>query len=435
MSHPRPDDYSVRTGGTFFEGALLAANAILDSLLVVRGSACVYDAFRVGLAPHDLGQTVFRDHETRRLLDTMEPYTRSILGVEQQAGDITAWRDLLAGRHLVLLTEQLRVTLMGEDIRLMAQTIRRGTGLPCVTATSNSLIRDDVDAWRSLLDGLAAAALERPPAKIVRGTVGLVGYPFARHEGDALGDVAELTRLVAGLGLRALPVWLSPAGWDELAAVRGAEHLLALPDGLKAARRLAGARHDAALELALPVSLAQTQGWLQALAERTGTGRAAAAFVDRELSRVVPLLDRATQRGLLGRRAVVVAGPAWLPGLTACLRDDLGLDVAVALLRQRRDPGAPDADPQALDRTFDPSEASLNHHLARAVASGGVDVIIGTARDRSVLTREHRAIPFVEFGYPQESAHFLAPTPHVGFLGPVTWAQRLLDTLEPIGHR
>jgi nitrogenase molybdenum-iron protein alpha/beta subunit len=119
----------------------------------------------------------------------------------------------------------------------------------------------------------------------------------------------------------------------------------------------------------------------------------------------------------------------------ACLRDDLGVDVVAAILRRRRDPSAPDADPQALDRTFDPSEASLRHHLDAALATGGVDVIVGTARDRQVLRQEHRRLPFVEFGYPQESAHFLAPTPHLGFQGPITWAQRLFDAIEGAAHR
>ena len=108
--------------------------------------------------------------------------------------------------------------------------------------------------------------------------------------------------------------------------------------------------------------------------------------------------------------------------------------VAAALCRSRRDPHDPDADPQDPSRRFDPSEASIRHHVDRALVEGGVDVIIGSAWERNVLHDAHARIPFVEFGYPQDRAHFIVPAPHLGFSGVPTWAQRIYEALAAGGR-
>jgi nitrogenase molybdenum-iron protein alpha/beta subunit len=429
--NPPPDDFTIRTSPTFADGAMLVANAVPDSLLVMRGSACIYEAFTACFGGHDLAQSLLRDGADRRLLDTSEPYTRSILGMEGRAAAVAGQREALAGRRLVLLTEQARITLMGENIRLAAADVSRATGLPCIPATSATLIRDAGTAVASLLDGMAAEALRSVGRRGSgrRRSVGIVGYLHARNEGDACGDVEVLQALVRGLGLKPLPIWLSGAGWDELQRVVQAEVLVALPSGLAAARRLAASTGAAVIEAGLPVALADTEAWVRALAVHFGLEAEADRLIGRELDRVVPLLERYVQPALLGRRAMVVATPDWLPGIVRCLEEDLGLHVVSAVQRARRDQARPDAASQDPSRTFDPSEATLRRHLDTALAGGGVDVVIGSAWERAILHGAHRGIPFVEFGFPQSRTHFLAPTPHLGFQGTTTWAQRLFDAL------
>lgn len=428
------EDFSRRTTPRFNDAVFAVANSVPDSLIVFRGAACVYEAFDVTFKAHDLNQTVLRDHGTRRLLDTTEPFTRSILGIETKATDLAPWKTRMAGRHIIYLAELARVTIMGESIRFAADALRQNTGIPCVPAASTTLARDDADALRTLLDGMVGVLLEGELPARRDGTVGVLGYPFARREGDTEGDLAELARLVRGLGLEPLPIWLSGASWDLLGQIAAAGHLVALPDGAAAAHRLAAATGAPVLHAPLPVSLAQTEAWLRDLAAQTGTQAAAQAFLDSELARVVPRLDAYVRRHLLGRRAVVVASAAWLPGIVRCLTEDLGIEVASALCRSRRDAAEPDADAQDVARTFDPSEASIRHHLDRALASGGVDLLIGSSWECNVLHREHRAIAFLEFGFPQERSHFLAPTPHLGFAGVLTWAQRIYETLVAAGR-
>jgi len=428
-------DFSLRTTAAFPLGVYQVANAIPDSLLVFRGAACVYEAFETAFRPHDLGQTLDRPGAPR-LVDTTEPFTMSILGVEDRVVDLARWNQLLGDRRLVFLSELVRISIMGEGLRAAARAVRANTGLPCVPALSLDLSRDADDALRSLLTGLAevlvadAARLGgEPPALDPRG-IGIVGYPYLRNEGDSAGDVAELERLVRTLGLDPLPIWLSGTGWEHLSSLARARHLLALPLGVSAARSLQKATGATVTEVSLPVSLEQSEQWLRTLAASAGVSAPVDAVVDAELTRVVPLVDRLVSLSLRGRRVAVIADPTWLPGLVGCLEEDLGLEVACSLWRARRNPlDEASADRDEVTRLYDPSVASLAHHLLAAHAAGGLDAIVGSAFERNALPPELAHVPFVEFGLPQHARHFLVPTPHVGFSGVLTWAQRLHDAL------
>lgn len=428
------DDFSRRTIPRFNDAVLCVANAVPDSAIVFRGGSCIYEAFDSVFSGHDYGQTLLQDLARRRIFDTTEPDTTSMLGVESKVGEVKQWKAGLHDRRVLFIAELARITLMGESIRIAAETVRKNTGIPCVPARSITLIRDDADAFRSLLDGMVRVVLEQPLPNLRPQSVGILGYPHVRNEGDTAGDLAELARLVAGLGLLPLPIWLSGAGWDLLARIAEASLLVALPDGVPAAQRLGKATGAPILEAPLPVSLAQTEAWLRALAERTGTQAACEQLLDAELRHIVPRIDQYVRRFLLGRRAVVVASAAWLPGIVQCLTEDLGIEVVAALQRSRRDEAQPDTNPLDVARTFDPSEASLRHHIDAALAQGGLDLVIGSSWERNALHRAHQAIPFVEFGFPQERAHFLAPTPHLGFGGVATWAQRVYEALVAGGR-
>lgn len=432
-------DFSLRTTAAFPLGVYLVANAVPDSLLVFRGSACVYEAFEAALRPHDFGQTL-GDAISPRLVDTTEPFTTSILGVEGRVADLAGWSRFLADKRLVFLGELVRISIMGEGLRAAARVVTANTGLPCVPALSLDLSRDADDALRSLLTGMAQVlAAEGSPSGGEAATgeggleprsVGIVGYPFLRHEGDSEGDIAELERLVRTLGLDPAPIWLSGAGWEHLRRLARARHLLALPLGVDAARSLARASGASVTEVPLPVSLGQCEEWLRALAATAGAEAAVDAVLDAELARVVPLADRLVSLSLRGRRVAVIADPSWLPGLVRCFEEDLGLEVVCALWRTRRNPhGEASTDRDEPSRDYDPSAASLAHHLEAAQAAGGLDAIVGSTFERNALPVGLAHVPFVEFGFPQHTKHYLVPTPHLGFSGVLTWAQRLHDAL------
>ncbi len=429
---PSPD-YTMRTTPNYMAGSLLVANAVSDCLLVYRGSACVEEQVVQTFRPHDLAHALSVNREEGRLVLTMDPETVSLMGATQSALKAARWGLSCRETRVLMIAELLRHSLTGENIQRLAEHLEEHLSLPCIPADADVLDRDFSDSFKALVEGMAkAVAGAAPKRSLVEGTVAAVGYLRSRNEGDGDGDNEELKRILAGGGLELSSLWLSGGSYDELARAAEAETIVSLPLAGQAASTIAEMSGAATIETGLPVSISGTVEWLETVANAAGRPGAFEGFVEQELGRVVPVLDRYATRFLQGRRVLVAATVDWLDGITRCLSEDLGVEVVAAILRQRDPPADRDApgDPHALDRLFDPSVASLRHQVELALQEGGLDLIVGSFWERSALLPEYGHIPFLEFGYPQYRAHFLAPTPHLGFQGVLTWAQRVFEALE-----
>ena len=424
-------DNSLRSTPTFVDGVLLATAAIPDAGLVFRSGACVDEQIRQTFRHHALSEALNSLIPDPRMIMTMDPYSVSLMGTEDRVVQAV---EHFAGRRdisLAFLAELSRYTLVGEKLAHLAAALdARIDGCDVQAVSTRFLARDFSDALRSVNDGIAARLVAQGigDAPTTPGTVGILGYAWNRDGGDSRGDFAELGRLVETLGLTFTGALLSARPSSTFAGVAGASTLVALPFGESAAAVVAAATGASVMSRPLPVALADTEAWLLGVAAYHGCEDRARRVIEEELTRVVPLLDRVVPRFLVGKRALVVATEEWLPSLVRCLREDLGVVVAGAVTRSRH--GEPPVDGESsFDRTFDPSVDLLNHLVEGALAQGGLDLIIGSNWERNALIAAHRSIPFVEFGYPQLRSHFLQPTPHVGFNGAVTWAQRLIDAM------
>jgi nitrogenase molybdenum-iron protein alpha/beta subunit len=423
-------DFSARTGPTFLDGALLVAAAIPDAGLVYRGSTCVDERVRQTLRPHTRAGTLETTSHGGRMVLTMDPYSVAVLGTEDRVDEAVEHLAAQPGIRLILIASLSRYTLTGEKLEPVARRLDALLPEVAVQALSTrSLTRDHSDAFRVFYDGLAGRLIAQGLEAGAPETVGVLGYPWTRDSGDSRGDLAEIARLVGALGLTWNGALLDGRPSTDFPAVAGSGTLLAFPDAADAADALAEATGAALVCGAIPVSLEDTGTWLRALAAGTGRGARCQELIDAELDHVVPLLDRAVHRGLLGRRAVVAAPGEWLPSLVRCLQEDLGIIVTAALARTRHDVLRETWDQDAPLHT-DPSIEGLNRAVGDARARGGLDLIIGSNWERNALEAGHRTVPFVEFGYPQRQAWFLRPTPHLGYTGVLTWAERLLAAVR-----
>jgi nitrogenase molybdenum-iron protein alpha/beta subunit len=284
--------------------------------------------------------------------------------------------------------------------------------------------RDHREAFESILGGIAETLPAGSFATRDADSVGLVGLLWERGEGDWEGNRLELERLVGALGLRLCPPWLSGGSYGELAAAGRAPRIVALPGGRRAAQALARRSQAQVIPLELPVGLEGTAAWLRRLAAATGRGERAEKFIRAELGAVLPRLDRVLLRCFAGRRVALIAGEEWLRTLPGFLERELGMAVPVRLARQRFAPAGGGA-----GQAYDPSVDSINRKLAAARRGGGLDLIIGSFWERNILAPELQGVPFMEFGYPFKTSHFLAPAPFLGFRGVLTWAEQLTRLL------
>jgi nitrogenase molybdenum-iron protein alpha/beta subunit len=425
-------DFALRTTPTFMAGSLLVANAISDSVLIYRGSSCVAEHVAQTFQFHDFAHGLSPNRDNGRVVLTMDPDTASVMGTSDAVELAAEW--VLKNRRVgvLLLSELCRYTLMGESLEGLAGRLRAMTGQACVPALAGTIERDFTGAFSSLSKGLAEAVVSEAEARPTEGKVAVIGYLFSRNEGDAKGDILELRRMLEALDLDLCSLWFCGGRWEDLAAATEASALVALPFGAEAAQILANHSGVESVATDLPVSIRGTIDWLTAVGEALGRSKAVESFVDRELVRVLPMLDQFVTRRFQGKRVLVAATEDWAPGITRMLSEDLGMDVVATILRHRPSPGYTPLSSQPADllRQVDPSVASLRHHVEHAVQKGGLDLVVGSFWERSALLDDFGDIPFLEFGFPQRDVHFLVPTPHLGFSGVVTWAQRIFDALS-----
>ncbi|NOZ02402.1 MAG: hypothetical protein GXP54_11000 [Deltaproteobacteria bacterium] len=423
-----PHDWSIRLGPTFVDGVLLTAAAIPDAALIYCGSTCIQEHARDSYRIHDWGQTLIRSGPGTRLMTTFTDYTLAPMGLASVIREnvdrlLEAWRP-----GLIVLAELSRITIAGDDLKSSAAELAESTGIPTVAASSRYLVRDQDTAFRGLLSAIAGRL---PDTAFARGLIpesaAVIGYFHERNEGDQEGNTAELEGMLQDLGLTPVATWLSSTPMARLAEAARASLLVALPQGVEAARVLAERSGATVVETDLPVGIEGTREWLDTVARAAGASHRVADVEKRRLPVVVRRVDWAVSQMLAGRRVVLAASPDWLGPLSRMLVEDLGIDVSSALRRSRLAEGQKEGAQSSTDplRLHDPSVRTLNARINAERAGRGVDAIIGSSWERIALQGDCSGIPFVEFGFPSFRTHNLLPVPSLGFTGVMTWAERL----------
>jgi hypothetical protein len=424
-------DFTPRTTPNFMAGMFLTANGISDSLLLYRGSRCIEEQLRQAFHPHSLGHPLTLTDDGALLALTMDPLSMAVMGTEDRVAVVAAQAMRERRIGVVLLAQLPYFNLIGETTAFQSEILGRKLSVPVMATDTQSMVRDYLDAANAVLTQLGSHIAQSPPVARTPRSVALAGYLWPRAQGDAEGDLLEFGRLVQGAGGSPSVVMLSGRPYKEYFGILEADVLLETDLGREAAALIADTSGATRLPLELPVSLEDTCHWVRTVAHCLDCPGQAEDFIDKELRRVLPRLDKVVLPHLAGKRAVVMVTPDRLPGICRCLTDDLGITVAASICRTRvsgSDAENPD-DVEALHRTCDPSAASIRYHLEEASRHGSVDLIMGSHWEWSVLPDRFRNVPFVEFGFPQYKTHFLTPTPHIGFNGVLTWAERILGAL------
>ncbi len=423
-------DFSPRTTPNFLSGLFLACHAITDSLLVIRGAGCVEEMVRQTLGSHALGNPLTPAGEGGWMVHTSDHLSSALGGTERGVDGVI--REALKHRKVgvVILGQLGFFDLMGQRTQFLAETLSRAFSIPFLTTDQPSMARDSFDAFRLVLDEMARHIVQSPCPDREPGTVSIVGHLYPRNEGDGQGDVLELQRLIRGAGGIPSTILLSAIPWNDCLRASRADVLVATPPGRPTARTLAAHTGASVLDLPLPVSLEGTSQWVRALSNHLGQSQRGEEFIRKEIGRIVPALRQVVLPHLVGKRVALFAEPDWLPGIHRCLEEDLGMHVLCSVQRCRHPQGDADGEDRSEvpERLFDPSVDSIRYHLGRAMG-GGIDVIIASRFEWNVLSPSLRQIPFLEFGYPQYRTHFLRPTPHLGFEGVLTLAERVLSAL------
>ncbi len=400
-------------------GAYLAVSALPDSRLVVDGPTCAFYRTDVIQGNHDLMADLLDVTGRHRVLNTFaEPdnvvVARGELLVQLLRGCLG---DPDVGATFLLAFPMSYLTGVPYD-GLVRRARGEGGGLvlplPRVSLRHRWL-QGYADSLEALATALPLGEGARSPDKVA-----VVGYLMDRNEGDHLGNMAELERLLGALGLETVSIWLSGRPTASLARAAEAGTIVSLPHGRDAARTLAGRTGARLVELPLPIGVHGSAAWLRSLARALDREEAAETFVAREHERVARRLRWAAGHVFQAGRFALVAEPHVGAGLAAFLRE-LGGEV-LALYP---------TDLVATGDEAEVSDASLDRIAADLTAFGEeapVDLVVSPALHLGVA--QALRLPFLEFGFPCHTEHAFHARPYLGFEGALVFAEQVYNRVQ-----
>lgn len=422
------DEYSIQLDFPYSIGVNLAVNAVSDLYILWDAPACAVNKAKFIHGNHDLFSTLLSASTFHRM--SFSAVTANTVAVarendmEKRILRLAAMKDCAA----VLTAAYPMALITGIQYDMVARRAREQTKKPVIEVPSLSMSEDWLRGYEETLAALAGV-IELPPAKPAADTVAIVGHLMDRNEEDNTGNLRELKRMLAGIGLKLVCVWLSGGRYRDLAKVAGAETIISMPYGRAAAAALARRAGARLVETELPLGFDATRRWLETIAAATGREERARRFIDSELSSLAPRLEWIVPRLFLGKRIALMGEPVQLPHLAQIL-DELGAEVCFAAAM-----GRPGKCPERLNLAggrsvpvhAGPGITGLRKSLDEVFGGDPPDLLVTNTLFRRFP--ELSDMRFFEFGFPSFFTHFLYDSPFLGFNGAVNLIGRMAERM------
>jgi len=403
-------------------GAYVAASAIPDAWMLIDSADCGTLRAEVIQDNHDWFANIIGPDGRYRIASTGMCPTTAILDrselLGQQIGSLAA-----RGGGALFIYPASVAAMVGVDYRAVLARFERGAlKMPVMVVDPLDALGNWVDGYEQVLETLARD-IELAPRAIEPGSVALIGNLFDRYEGDCTANVAELVRLLEGLGLSVVSVWLSGTSVAGLAEVARAETLLALPFAGRSAEILASRTGARVVRTGLPVGLSATWSWLRSVGEAVGRTSEARQLVEKEGLGVYRLLGKAVVQHILHREFFICAEATLGVALSGMIRE-LGGDVRVLALGGD---SAGEVPPEAAHRIL----AAADLEELRSTLAGELPhcaqapILLGNQR-AIVASSSLKVLP-VPFGFQAGGIHCLMPTPYLGVAGTVSLVERIAN--------
>ena len=419
-------DWSERVSLSFTIGVYVAVNAIADAYLVVDAPDCAHLKTQYVQGNHDWFSTLTSVTGVHRVANTdLHPW-KMVVARDDQVQALVQQLAGYAASGVVLITSMPMATITGVDYDRLTRPVAETAGKIVVSVPGNALAGDWIDGYADSLKALARA-VPLDGADPQPGNVAVVGYLMDRNEGDHRANLREMERLLGALGLRVVSVWLSGQHGADLARVRDAAAIVALPYGRAAAQVLGQRLKVPVVEAGLPVGFQGTERWLQQIGAALGCADRVAEVLDRELQATVPLVEWVVPHYLVQRSLVHVGDPHL--GLAVDeLAGELGLRVERHFVLGRRAHAleliARCGEPRVV---VDPKRTQLDHTVRDLISDGRCDVLV--TNSLGYQSGACRAAQ-VELGFPSFFTHALDERPTFFFRGALSLVERIVNEMR-----
>ncbi len=275
-----------------------------------------------------------------------------------------------------------------------------------------SMPSEGADWVRGFEDALCflAATIDIPRSATSPDSVAVFGVPVTRNEWDARADIDELTRMISdGTGLSVSCFWPAPCSTADLAAAGQSGVLLAMPYGRKAADIFAARTGARVVAVGLPLGFDGSVQFMHVVGRSVGRGPAAAEFIGREISRIVPRFEWVVPHSLLNRRIGLFGDVVFVDAMREFL-GEVGCDVCLQVI------------------------TGFGGHVSRLPAiadpdqSENVMLVVGNTDATMACLSDDTG--FLEITFPAREAHMIYPKPYLGFNGSAAILQDMVNRMN-----
>ncbi|MFW6230723.1 MAG: nitrogenase component 1 [Nanoarchaeota archaeon] len=402
-----------RRNQTFLTGIYLAINAIQKVRLLMDGPDCAYTKVELFENNHDLFASMYDEKGLHKISTTRVGLDSLIVGHHDMT-DMYLERTCAADNtQAVFISSEPVVALTGVDYGMLASRAQAKTCVKIIPAPYQSLDKDWLDGYAYIMERIAED-LDLSSEKRKKGSLAIVGFLFERNEGDSLGNIQELKRMIEAFSLDLCSVWLSGQDFDTLASVEEAEIIIRLPYGGRAADIVAQKTGAVVVDLPLPIGIEATKEWMLALGAYAGKKEKAEHFIDKEVSHLMKQVGWIVPAHLQGTQCMFSGDPFLAEALCRALSEiDMSLKKAVLFSRKEhlRDLNLPDK----TYTEFDEFDFSADAELA-----------LGCSNGRPFAGND---VPYLELGFPSYATHFMSPHPYMGFKGFLLLINRIINKI------
>ncbi len=419
-------DMSFRMEVSFLVGAYMVANAIDDLRLVLEGPDCTYMKQQFFVGNHDMMSTINSVSGLHRVVtsdvhvDTMH---------EDREGGI---QDLLfrvtnqPSSTAVVITSMPMAMITGADYDGLCNGVSEATGKPVFHVKGRSLRADWMDGYSDMLHHIAKQ-LELPECETTPEDIAIVGHLFDRNECDQQANIAEYHEIAEALGLNLRSVWLSGQNYGDLSKVAEAGTIICLPYASKAARFIARRTGARVINMPLPFGLTATEAWVRQLGEEFGRTAEAEAYIDRNLSEIIPRLEWLIPFLFQNAKIGYVGDPHLYPGFVEIL-ELLGSKLAFTVFTNRAHHLRRIKKLlEGVDYIAYPREKAYKGFVHERLRRERVQLIVSNSQGLNILWDQ---TGFMEFGFPSNYSHALYAKPFLGFHGFAAFVTDMANTMR-----
>ncbi len=436
---PAEKDFSGRYLVSYMVGVYVAVNAIRDAFLLVEGPDCTYmkNIFMQGNQDylsslvsvsgyHKIANTALHPSQ---IAGSRENIIKSMLSQMAGYGE--------AGS--VILTSMPMAYITGVDYDRICREAGKATGKEVFHVPGKSLSSDWLNGYEETLYSIAKQIdLSKNEGTDREEKVALVGLLYDRNEEDVNGNIREIQRILKGMGLDLVCVWLCGKNFSELKKAQDAGTIISLPYGRRAAKVLATRLNAKLIETDLPFGLTASERWARKIGKAFMREKQAEAFIDSELQSIAPKLEWIIPFLFQNRGFGYVGDPFMMPGYVEII-ELLGGEIKFAVLtncknhlKEFQSEGSTIPLSSLTDKIkhflVEETSNKIRKFLNSHVQNDSLACIMTNTSGLDFISGQGNAI--VEIGFPAYNTHALHDSPYLGFNGFLAFISKMSNAMR-----